>query len=106
MLIGVGDDISREQMEELDDLDTNNDVDIWDHKIVAEMRSLVEIFAEVVSEHQIVAPMGIIYDDQDNVVRRFSDGMPALVKFEMDRASKFFDLVVGEHRIRQSVDTV
>ncbi len=41
----------RRQMEELDDLDTGTDVDLWDHKIAAEMRVLQEIFAEVVDKN-------------------------------------------------------
>jgi len=35
-------------MVELDDLDSGVDVDLWDHKLAAEMRVLQEIFAEVV----------------------------------------------------------
>src|SRR5262249_3722611 len=55
VLVGVGDEIDEGQMEELDDLDTGTDVDIWDHKIAKEMRAVVEIFAEVVDENQIIA---------------------------------------------------
>src|SRR5260370_436252 len=40
VLIGVGDNINEQQMEELDDLDTGTDVDLWDHKIAAHMRVL------------------------------------------------------------------
>ena len=40
VLIGVGPNINEGQMEELDDLDTGTDVDLWDHKIASEMRVL------------------------------------------------------------------
>ncbi len=103
VLVGVGDEISREQLQELDDLDTKTDIDLWDHKIAQEMRSLVEIFAEVVDEHQIVAPMATIYNEAGEVVKKFSDGLPAKVSFEIDKQSSFFDLVVGEHQIRQVI---
>ena len=33
VLIGLGENINEGQMEELDDLDSGTDVDIWDHKI-------------------------------------------------------------------------
>ncbi len=103
VLIGVGEAVSHEQMEELDDLDTGTEVDIWDHKIAKEMRSLLEIFAEVVDENKIVAPTAMIYDDKGNLVKRFSDGMPSKVSFEMPACSTFFDLIVGESKIRQTV---
>lgn len=103
VLIGVGSEIDEEQMEELDDLDTGTDVDIWDHKIAKEMRSLVEIFAEVVSENKIVAPTAAIYDDTGVVAQQFADGLPAKVTFSMPASSKSFELEVGERRIKQTV---
>lgn len=105
VLIGVGDKIDEDQMEELDDLETGTDVDIWDHKIAKEMRALLEIFAEVVSESQIVAPTATIYDDSGNVVQRFTDGLPAKVAFSMPASSKAFELEVGSRRVRQTVES-
>lgn len=103
VLVGVGDEIDESQMEELDDLDTGTDVDIWDHKIAKEMRQLIEIFAEVVSENQIVAPSATIYDSTGKAVVRFADGLPAKVKFVMPAHSDAFELEVGDRRIRQTV---
>ncbi len=103
VLIGLGDQINEGQMEELDDLDSGTEVDIWDHKIAKEMRAMVEIFAEVVSENQIVAPMAKIFDASGQVAKHFPDGLPAKVSFSMPASSSFFELEVGEDRIRQSV---
>lgn len=103
VLIGIGDAINEDQMEELDDLDSGTDVDIWDHKIAKDMRALVEIFAEVVSEHQIVAPSARIYDAAGQVVKNFSDGLPAKVTFSMPATSDWFELEVVGKRIRQTV---
>jgi hypothetical protein len=103
VLIGVGDEIDEKQMQELDNLDTGTDVDIWDHKIAKEMRALIEIFAEVVSEHQVVAPTGSIYDSSGNRVWKCTDGVPATVSFTMPATSPWFELEVGGQRIRQSV---
>lgn len=105
VLIGVGDEVDEGQMEELDDLDTGTEVDIWDHKIAKEMRSLVEIFAEVVSEHKIVAPTATIYDSFGQVAARFADGLPAKVTFTMQPKSTFFELEVGGRRIKQTIVT-
>jgi len=103
VLIGVGTEFDERQMEQLDDLDTGTDVDIWDHKIAKDMRSLVEIFAEVVDEHQIVAPAGKVYDAYGAVVKNLSDGVPTKVSFSMPFSSKWFELEIGGQRVRQSV---
>jgi len=103
VLIGIGDNINEGQMEELDDLDSGTEVDIWDHKIAKEMRALVEIFAEVVSEHQIVAPMGRIFNEQGEIVKHFTDGLPARVTFRMPASARSFALEVEGTRIEQSV---
>jgi hypothetical protein len=103
VLIGMGENINERQMEELDDLDSGTDVDIWDHKIAKEMRAIVEIFAEVVSENQIVAPTGRILDANGQLVKKFADGVPAKVSFTMPATSPHFELEVGGERIKQSV---
>ena len=103
VLVGVGDSVDEGQMEELDDLDTGTSVDIWDHKIHKDMRGLVEIFAEVVSENTTVAPSGRIFDDKDNLVKQFTDGMPAKASFVLPLSSKSFTLEVGDQRITQTV---
>lgn len=103
VLVGVGSEVDEGQMEELDDLDTGTPVDIWDHKIHQDMRGLVEIFAEVVSEHTVVAPSGRIYDPAGNVVKQFSDGMPARASFTLPLSAKAFVLEVGDQRITQPV---
>lgn len=103
VLIGIGEGINEGQMEELDDLDSGTPVDIWDHKIAKDMRALVEIFAEVVSEHQIVAPNGRIYDASGQLAKNFTDGLPAKISFTMPASSSWFELEVAGKRIRQSV---
>lgn len=103
VLIGVGNQIDESQMIELDDLETGTDIDIWDHKIAEGMRDLTEIFAEVVDENTIIAPMGVVYDNCGSVVKRFTDGLPARLDFSMQASSQWFELEVGDRRIRQTV---
>src|SRR5947209_5787576 len=84
VLIGIGPDVNEAQMEELDDLDTGTEVDLWDHKLASEMRVLQEIFAEVVDKHARVADRGRILDPQGRVIKDYSDtGVPAYLEFEM-----------------------
>jgi hypothetical protein len=103
VLIGIGEGIDEDQMEQLDDLESGTEVDIWDHKIAKDMRSLIEIFAEVVNENQIVAPNARIFDSAGQMVKNFPDGFPAKVSFNMPAASEWFELEVAGKRIRQSV---
>jgi hypothetical protein len=103
VLIGAGEKINETQMEELDDLESGTEIDLWDHKIAREMRSLVEIFAEVVSENQIVAPTARIFDASGQMVKNFPDGLPAKVTFTMPVSSPWFELEVAGRRIRQSI---
>lgn len=103
VIIGLGDDISERQMIDLDDLDTGTDVDIWDHKIAKNVRDVIEIFAELVSENEIVAPIGSIYDIQHNLIKRFNDGVPAKFTFEMSKSSNSFVLEVGNQTFTQSI---
>lgn len=106
VLIGMGDKVDEAEMEELDDLETGTDVDLWDHKIAKEMRSMVEIFAEVVRENQIVSPTGVIYDTPGQIVKRYSDGLPAKITITLPAGSKWFELEVEGQRIRQNLVAV
>src|SRR5262249_15263747 len=103
VLIGVGDQIDERQMEELDDLESGTNIDIWDYKIASEMRDVVEIFAEVVNENTIVAPTARILDAGGKLIRQFTDGLPARVSFTMPATSPWFELEVGGERVRQPV---
>ena len=104
VLIGVGPDINESQMEELDDLDTGTPVDLWDHKLAAEMRVLQEIFAEVVEANARVADHGKILDPQGRLIRDYSDtGLPAQLEFEVPVQSDYFTLEVNGVRIHQGL---
>src|SRR5438445_8784321 len=95
VLIGLGADANEKQLEELDDLDTGTEVDLWDHKMAAEMKVLQEIFAEVVDKNARVADAGKILDHQGNVVKNYSDtGLPALLDFDLPAGAPYFVLEV------------
>jgi outer membrane protein OmpA-like peptidoglycan-associated protein len=103
ILIGIGNDIDRYQLQELDDFDTGLDIDLWDYKIASEMHNLTQIFAEVVNDNQIIAASGSIYDDAGNCVKSYANGLPAKVDFVMRDDSQWFELEVNNRRIRQSI---
>jgi len=102
VLIGLGESVNESQMEDLDDLDTGTDVDLWDHKLAAEMRQLAEIFAEVVDRNARVADHGKILDANGRIVRDYSDrGLPAYLDFEVDANADSFVLEVNGQRVTQ-----
>ena len=104
VLIGVGTDVNEAQMVELDDLDSGVDVDLWDHKLAAEMRVLQEIFAEVVEKNARVSDHGRILDPNGRVVKDYSDtGLPAFLEFEMAAGSNYFTLDVNGQQINQAL---
>jgi len=104
VMIGVGDRINEGQMEELDDLDTGTDVDLWDHKLAAEMQELAEIFAEVVDENTIIADSGLIRDSDGNVVADYRDkGVPALLTFVLPSGSASFTLEIAGQSVTQPI---
>jgi hypothetical protein len=109
VLIGVGDQIDEEQMTELDDMFEGTDlrapdgslIDLWDHKIAYQMRQLDEIYAEVVREDMIVSRHGRIFDDQGRLVRNYSDGLPAMLRFNLPAGCRSFSLEFSGGRITQ-----
>ncbi len=103
VLIGLGDKIDPTQMDALDTLDTGTAIDVWDCKYAGEMRSLRDIFAEVVSEHQTVAPTATLYGHQGAVIKKYTDGVPARLQFELPPDCTAFELEVLGRRIRQSL---
>lgn len=106
VLIGVGEDIDQTQLQDLDDLpDSHNlPVDVWDHKIAKEMRSLMDIFSEVVNENRVIAPSAEIHDDAGNVVKRYTDGLLPKLEFKLPITAKGFKLVLPNgHTIEQKV---
>ncbi len=103
VLVGVGESIDEAQMEQLDDLESGTDVDVWDHKIAKEMRNIIEIFAEVVSENQLVAATARIFAPDGQVVKNFADGLPAKASFSMPAGFEWFELEVAGQRIRQPI---
>jgi hypothetical protein len=104
VLIGVGPSVNEEQMEELDDLETGTPIDLWDHKLAAEMRMLQEIFAEVVDKNARITDNGRILDPQGHTIKEYSDtGMSAYLEFEMPTGAEYFTLEVNGNKIHQGL---
>jgi hypothetical protein len=104
VLIGIGADVNERQMEELDDLDTGTDIDVWDHKLASELRVLEQIFAEVVDRNARVAPKGKIVDPSGNTLKDFSDaGVPTMLEFEAPASTAYFTLDIPGFKVHQGL---
>jgi hypothetical protein len=104
ILVGVGSGVNERQMEELDDLDTGTNVDLWDHKIAAEMRQLADIFAEVVDKNARIADSARILDPQGKVVKSYSDsGLTGYIEFTIDASAEYFTVDVNNNLLNQGL---
>jgi hypothetical protein len=104
VLIGVGKYVNEKQMEELDDLDTGTEIDLWDHKLADELTRLEQIFAEVVDDNARVADRGKIVDPSGRTVKDYSDtGVPAKLEFEVPAGTAYFTLEVNGNRVHQAL---
>jgi hypothetical protein len=106
-------------LEDLDDLDEDPDygniqdskgevIDIWDYKLAANIKTLEEIFAEVVSAHSIIAPTAQIVGSDGIGVKptdrlSYADGLPSLLQFTMAAGNTSFTLTVNENEITQPI---
>ncbi len=96
VIIGVGEEINEEQMQELDDLDTGTELDLYFHRIAAEMSDLSEIFIELVNENMPVADQGTVKDEFGRVVKEFRDvPVPGRFEFDLPSNAKSFSFEVG-----------
>jgi len=103
VIIGLGDEVEEDQLNQLDDLETGTDVDLWDAKLAEEMQDLSELFTEVVDEGTIIVPGdGIIKDSSGTVVVDYRDtGLPALLRFALLAGEKSFTLEFGGNVVTQ-----
>ncbi len=106
VLIGIGEKIDTKQMAELDNLDQVTGFDLWDYHVARDMREITDIFAELVDESVMVAPVATIYDDRSQTLKKFTDGLPARVTFRLPQRAAYFELEVGGQRIKQPLSIV
>ncbi len=111
VLLGVGEEVDEGQMEELDDMfegselrdPHGNPIDLWDHKLASEMRSLHEIFAEVVSDNVVVAGWGTVLAGAGRVAHSYPDGLPARLRFTLPAGTTAFTLDFPGGRVTQDL---
>lgn len=111
-ILGVGEEINTDQMDELDDLDTGHkdiagvDIDFWDHQLANNMSQLEQVFKELVSEDVIVVSSGRIINQVGKTCKDYADGVPALLKFNLPAGSTKFTLESPKGNFTQDISEV
>lgn len=103
VLIGIGDNIDEAGMDDLDGLAAQANINIWDHMIVQDFQAVLNLFGEIIRDTRIVAKNGAVYDARGNPIRIFPDGLPNYFVFTIPATSPWFELELGENRIRQII---
>lgn len=114
VLIGVGNQIEKSEMEQLDDMFEDSDlrtprggkIDLWDHKVADDMQKVEQIFSEIPDEDTIVVESGRILDHQGRVVREYRSGVPAVLHFDLPDGATQFTLQFPGGKITQDISEV
>lgn len=101
ILVGVGDAIDEEQMEDICHEEYPGVGHLWCHRIAAEITQVAELVAVLVDESMTVASGGTIYDDRGTVLKRYEARLPAILEFDVTPGSTSFTLEVNGQRYTQ-----
>jgi len=112
ILIGVGKQIDKAQLERFDDMFEHTDlsVDLWSTGIAYSMREETDIlsvlYGELMDENSIVAPQGEVRDRTGNILKSWADGLPGKFRFILPKGESQFMITAGEHTIIQDLSEV
>lgn len=101
ILVGVGDAVNEEQMEDICHEEYPGIGHMWCHRIAEEIKQLAELVAVLVDETMTVASGGVIYDDRGNILKRYEARLPAILEFDIPEDAKSFTLEVNGQRYTQ-----
>ncbi len=101
VLVGVGDTIDADQLEELSHAEYPGVGHLWCHKIARELTQVASLVAVLVDETMTVAAGGTVYDDRGRVVKVYEARLPAVLEFEVPEGTRSFTLEVNGRRYTQ-----
>jgi hypothetical protein len=101
ILVGVGDAVNEEQMEEICHEEYPAVGHLWCHRIAEEITQVAELVAVLVDETMTVAAGGTITDDRGTVLKIYEARLPAVLEFEVPEGAESFTLEVGGQRFTQ-----
>ena len=101
ILVGVGNEVDEEQMEEICHEEYPGVGHLWCHRIAEEIQQVAELVAVLVDETMTVAAGGTIYDDRGNVLKIYEARLPAVLEFPISEGARSFTLEVNGQRFTQ-----
>src|SRR5262245_38302733 len=101
VLVGVGEQVDEEQMEEICHEEYPGVGHLWCHRIADRMEEMAELVAVLVDETMTVAAGGTIYDDRGNVLQVYEARLPAVLEFKVPEGCASFTLEVAGQRFTQ-----
>jgi hypothetical protein len=101
VLVGVGDEVNEEQLEQICHEEYPGIGHLWCHRIAEEIRQVAELVAVLVDETMTVAAGGTIYDDKGRVVKVYEGRLPAVLEFDVPEGTTSFTLEVSGKRYTQ-----
>jgi hypothetical protein len=101
ILVGVGDAVNEEQMEDICHEEYPGVGHLWCHRIAEEITKVAELVAVLVDETMTVAAGGTVYDDRGNVLKIYEARLPAVLEFDIPEGAESFTLEVNGRRYTQ-----
>lgn len=103
ILVGVGEGINEEQMEEICHEEYPGIGHLWCHRIAEEINEVAELVAVLVDESMTVASGGKITDDKGKVLRVYESRLPAVLEFQIPETAKSFTLEINGQKFTQPI---
>ena len=101
ILVGVGDAVNEEQMEDICHEEYPAVGHLWCHRIAEEITQVAELVAVLVDETMTVAAGGTITDDRGTVLKIYEARLPAVLEFDVPEGAESFTLEVAGQRFTQ-----
>ena len=103
ILVGVGEGVNEEQLEEICHEEYPGIGHLWCHRIAEEINEVAELVAVLVDESMTVAGGGQITDDKGKVLKVYESRLPAVLEFQIPETAKIFTLEINGQRFTQPI---
>lgn len=101
ILVGVGEAVDEEQLEDIAHEEVDGVGHLWCHRIAKEIGQVAELVAVLVDETMTVAAGGTITDDKGKVLKVYEGRLPAVLQFTVPEGAKSFTLEINGQRYTQ-----
>lgn len=103
LIMGVGSGVDEEQLEDLAHEEYEGIGHLWCHRVAEELNEITEVAASLVNESMIIAPSGILRDENGKVLQEWKNGLPAVFEFQAPKGQKSFSLEFNNKKHDQRI---